>query len=188
MEKSTAEKVLELEIEYGKWVSENLFLRDNSIIRFVYSEKMGVKIDNPDQDDGFRVTQEEMYEAISYHTGRNPKDAHWFIPVSLWWNFFKNRQGDWIVPCHKAGLRIGQGIVGLRIRDGKQLNKMYGHEIVSVRVTKSHFIVALSNKKKYNIVTPANFSLLPQSMEEHFFSLFCWHVDEGMEKRFREHS
>lgn len=195
MEKTIYEKVDELIIEYGKWAKNNLLLRDNSIIAFIYSEKMGVKFDNTNSDgivngvmiERFATTQKEMYEVISEYTKRNIKDAHWFIPVSLWWNFFQKRKDDphpWLVPTGK--LTVGVGVSGILISEGRKLVRTYSHAAKAFKISETHFTVKLENKKVYNIVQTDNNAFRYQTIVEHHFTQFCQQVLTGIELAYKE--
>lgn len=195
MEQSLAGKVTELEIEYGKWARENILLHDNSIIAFVYSVKMGQKINEYDREEiinGVKIkfaatTQEEMYEAILEHTRNTLKDSHWFISVNVWWNFFRGRRKDpnpWLVPTGK--LTIGVGVVGILVTDGRKLVKTYGHEAMKFIITEKQFIVKLKNKNAYNIVQSEDNNLRYQTIIEHHFTQLCRNIDLGIEKHYRD--
>lgn len=189
MENSIAEKVIALEIEYGKWARENLLRQDNSIIAFVYSVKMGRKIyeyDHSENMNGVQVdfrptTQEEMYNCIRDWTHLNPKDAYWFIPVNMWWTVVspRTKEHPLLVPTDK--LLVGHGAMGLVFTEGRKVCKSYGHDVKTLKLTKQTFTARLANKAVYDVHVQANNPFRPQSLREALFSIFCSNVEKGME-------
>lgn len=186
MEKSTAEKVLELEIEYGKWARGNLILNDNSILAYIYGVKMGkIDVTVPTYQwtrDGAYLTQEDFFNEIREYTREHPEHADWFIAASLWWEFFKEKKdisGDWFIPLN--GMEVGQGINGF-IVNKRRIVRAYGYPIKSVKINKDHFTIRLTNKSSFNVVPPEELKLVRGSWLDHRFTAFCKSVDKGVEE------
>lgn len=145
--KNINEKVDELIINYGKWAKRNRLLQDNSILAYLYSERLNCTLSPA-------ISHDEMYSAVRYYILATDRNYELYNAMITWEFFFRAHahQTEPFVYLSKP-LKIGEQVEGLFFSDGIHVVKTYGIPLKAYSVDFSGTIVILCNGQAYRVVT-----------------------------------